>query len=130
MAELLTIRDTEEGVEGWADGAALVKDETSGQHYVVSTVQMPWQDKPETLVYETDAAGSVGSVIAGNGPHFRAGGQGMDHEDGMADLSARIDEGKLFTDEESSALAQEWNEADYADFLKWAAQGVGATQEG
>jgi hypothetical protein len=134
MAELVTIRDVEEGVEGWADGAALVKDETTGKHYVVTTVQMPWMDKPETLAYETDPVGSPFSAFNEGDPHFRAGGQGMSNEDGMADLSARIDEGKLFSDEEASALAKEWHEADYDQFLKWVAEsatvGAAPTQEG
>lgn len=115
MAELLIVKDdlTE---QGWVEGAVLVKDETTGQHYVLSTAQMPWAEIPETLVYTSDAEGSAASI----GDAFVAGASGMTRDDAMADLNARIDTGSLLTVEEAVTQADREDAEDFGKFLEWA----------
>jgi len=113
MAELLIVNDdvTDQGWHG--GGAVLVRDEQTGRHYVASTAQMPWQDEPETVIYEvTDPSGNAESVTS---DIFVAGGPGMNIEAAIADLSDRLDRDDLL-DESSvgDALA-----ADYDAFLRY-----------
>lgn len=119
MAELLIVKD-DLSEQGWADGAVLVKDESTGDHYVVSTVQLPWQSGPETLVYRSDAEGSTPTNI---NEAFVAGDLNMTREEAFADLSARIDEGRLFTDEEAEVKGQELIDTDFSEFMEWAVRG-------
>lgn len=125
MAELLTVKDdlTE---QGWRSGAVLVKDEGTGEHYVVSTINVPWNDRPETLVYVSDENGDVPDHHA----HV-AGGFGQSQEDAFADLSARIDEGRLLTPDEAEDVAEREMEADYERFIEWLSGGgdLGAALE-
>jgi len=120
MAELLIVKD-DLSEQGWADGAVLVKDESTGDHYVVSTVQLPWQNDPETLVYRSDAEGSTPTNI--NEAFVVAGDLNMTREEALADLSARIDEGRLLTDEEAEVEGQRLIDADFTAFMEWAVKG-------
>ena len=82
MANLTTVR---EGLadQGWNNpNVVLVKDEDTGQHYAVSTldsVTAPWMTDQETLVFPTDAEGTVtpdGPLVLGSrrGRGSRQGG--------------------------------------------------------
>lgn len=124
MAELLTVKDNLDE-QGWL-GAILVKDSATDQHYIVTTVQTPWSDKPETLVFESDSVGSYASTA----DTFVAGGYGLDREESLADLSARLDDGVLLTPEEARAQAEREVEEDFARFQDWLAEnGLGAFTE-
>jgi hypothetical protein len=106
MADLLTVKDdlTE---EGW-NGGALVRDEATGDHYVVSTIQLPWAEGvTETLVYPSDPTADPSRVT----DVFVAGGRGMDREDALADLSARLDDDRLLDRAQALELVQGWETA-------------------
>lgn len=107
MAELLTVQDSVASVH---DGI-LVKDETTGDHYIVSTATPPWTGQSETLVFPADAEGGITDFVQ------VAGGKGMSREDALADLSARLDEGKLQAKEDVLA---DWRESgDMDTFLSY-----------
>jgi hypothetical protein len=109
MAELTMLN---ENVDGWQD-AALVVDEGTGQHYLVATCELPW--KPgvyDTSVYPADASGDTGDndVFVANG---------VMRDDALADLSARLDEGRLLTKAEAEDIAKHYIEDDFGAFQAW-----------
>lgn len=101
MAELLTIGPA----SAVADGV-LVKDEATGEHYIVSTANR-WSGESETIVFAAAADGEYEDRVV-------AGGTGMTREDALADLSARIDEGRLWTDEENAEFQRRDEEEFFA----------------
>lgn len=123
MANLTTVKET---VEGWKN-AVLVKDESTGRHFVVTTAAPDWApEKYETLAYESDAQGSPESVIDHHhesddfaAPLWVAGGRGMDRDEAMADLSARLDDNVLLTTDEVIAANRARFEEDQQDFVDW-----------
>lgn len=116
MANLTTVK---EGLseQGWVNpNVVLVRDEGTGQHYVVSTLDsatVPWKDQPETLVFPTDAEGSV----PGTAEAFVAGDDGMTREQALADLNTRLDNGTLYSEDEAEAIAEAATERDFEKFL-------------
>lgn len=119
MADLTTVKEDLTDV-GWLNNnAVLVRDEATGEHYAVSTLSEPWMAEPETLAFPTDAEGSV----AGTAEQFVAGGPGMDRDAALADLNARLDEGRLLTMAEAEEIAQAATEADFEAFLKFVLSG-------
>lgn len=115
MAEL-TIVKTEDELPTWRN-AVLVKDQDTGALYVVTSFDMPWKgDLVETLVYPTDTedADPVSTTI-----NFVAGGEGMDRDDALADLSARIDDDALLTVAESAEIAQRQVSEHFEDIVKY-----------
>jgi hypothetical protein len=115
MTDLLTVQ---EGVEGWHGATVLVKDEATGDHYVISTVKMPWQDEPgESLVYPTDEHGN------GLTWDHVAGDLGYSAEDARLDLATRIAEGTLLSSTEADEHSREMAERDYDQFVAWVNDG-------
>lgn len=110
MAELTMLN---ENVDGWQD-AALVVDEATGQHYLVATAELPW--KPgvyQTDVYQADASGETSD--------FAFVANGVMRDDALADLSARLDEGRLLTVAEAGKIAQDMIQDDFEAFASWVA---------
>lgn len=108
MAELTMLR---ENVDGWQD-AALVVDEATGQHYLVATAELPWKlGVYQTDVYPCDPSGESSDLA------FVA--TGVMRDDALADLSARLDEGKLLTIDEAQKIAQDVIQDDFEAFAAW-----------
>lgn len=115
MADLLTVKDDLTDA-GWR-GATLVKNEADGQHYVITSIELPWADNAtETLVYEAKDENANPAEVP---IHFVAGGRGMDHEDALADLSARIDDERLLTPEQAHEIAKAQDEGEFEAMLGW-----------
>lgn len=118
MAELLTVR---EGLDEWNGDSVLLKDEETGQHYVVSTVTMPWQEEPgESFVYETDEHGHTDWW---GHAHQVAGGAKMTAAEARFDLERRLDSGTLLSFEEAEAQSSEFADEDYDLFVQWVLDG-------
>lgn len=89
----------------WPGHVIVVADRQTSKTYVVNTVDKPWMDGPRSLVYPTDALGTVESVPGwGTGALlFVAGGQ-MTAGQAIEDLTHRLETGTLLTPQEAMLI--------------------------
>ena len=93
---------------------ALVLDLSTQRTYRVVAVHAPWRSAPYSRVYSTDESGA----LAINQPMV-AGGDDQTVEDGIADLTQRLETGTLLTEDESRAYDQWLVESDIEAFLQY-----------
>lgn len=126
MTNVTVVKQT---VDGWKD-AVLAHDTDTDSYFVVSTAAPAWApDKIETLAYRTDSEGSVESAMRmgsveefGGAPVWVAGGRGMDRDEALADLSARLQDDVLLTVEQVTAANEARIDEDQEAFHEWLQQ--------
>jgi hypothetical protein len=98
----------------------LVLDEDTGQHYRLVVVRCSWHPRPYTRVYATDESGDMQSVegMTEGTPRMVTGGW-MDMSAAMADLTQRLMDGTVFSQQESDEMDQRLVEADLDGFLRY-----------
>jgi hypothetical protein len=98
----------------------LVLDEDTGQHYRLVVVRCSWHPRPYTRVYATDESGDMQSVegMTEGTPRMVTGGW-MDMTAAMADLTQRLMDGTVFSQQESDEMDQRLVEADLDGFLRY-----------
>jgi hypothetical protein len=98
----------------------LMLDQDTGQHYRLVVVRCSWHPRPYTRVYATDESGDMQSVegMTEGTPRMVTGGW-MDMTAAMADLTQRLMDGTVFSQQESDEMDQRLVEADLDGFLRY-----------
>jgi hypothetical protein len=98
----------------------LMLDEDTGQHYRLVVVRCSWHLRPYTRVYATDESGGMHSVegMAEGTPRMVTGGW-MDMTAAVADLTQRLIDGNVFTEQESKDMDESLIDADLEAFSRY-----------
>ncbi len=98
----------------------LMLDEDTGQHYRLVVVRCSWHPRPYTRVYATDESGDMQSVegMADGTPRMVTGGW-MDMTAAITDLTQRLLDSTVFTEQESQEMDESLVEADLEAFLRY-----------
>lgn len=119
MTTLVTVGYT--GAGAWPRSRRRVLlDQDTGKHYLVVEVTSPWNERPLTRVYETDVMGSIQSVEAVSEGRPRMVCGGWYHLlDGIGDLTHRLRQGTILSQEESDALDLDLIDHDTENFKRY-----------